>query len=582
MRVLVLSLHPDLLPDGPTDMHRRVLATDWAATSLGPIKSWSPTVRTAVSICLASRVPMLLMLGPELVMLYNDGYRGALGARHPGALGRTVPDVWAEIWPVLVPRVEQAMAGNATFDEDLPFLMTRHGFDEGTWFTFSFSPIREPDGRVVGIFDTLLETTQRVLTARRLDLVQQLGSLPRSLDGSAAGACAAALELLARHPDDCPLAAAYVTRRDGAGLQQVTAPGAAVCDGAAEELEAAARQAISSQEPVTLTGLSQRWPADFRRPSGPLGEVDVDTVVVLPLTSAGQPSPVGALVVGPSPRRRLDDEHMVFLRLVAAQVAAAVVDARAIKAERERAAERAAAEQERSRYFSEVAVTLQRAVLAPTVLPEGFAAHYAPATRTLEVGGDWYDVVHLADGRYGVVVGDVVGRGLGAAAVMGQLRSAARALLLESRSPAQVLSALDTFAERTPGALCTTVFCGVVDHSTGRVRYSSAGHLPAVVADPDGGTRLLEEARGLPLAVEPCRERSESDADLSPGSTLLLYTDGLVERRDEPLDDGVGRAAEVLAAHGALPPEELAETLTRELLGSARDDDVAFLVYRCA
>ena len=580
MQVLDVSTHPDLLPDLPTDMHRRVLATDWAATPLGPVEQWSPTLRTAVSICLASRVPMLLMLGPELVMLYNDGYREALGPRHPGALGRTVPEVWAEIWPVIAPRVEQAMAGGATFDEDLPLAMTRRGFVEETWFTFSFSPIREPDGRVVGVFDTLLETTQRVLTARRLDIVQQLGSLPRSVDGSAAGACRAALELLAEHPDECPFAAAYVVRRDGGSVRSVTVHGAAVRGPAADELEAAVQEAIATQAPVTVTGLAQRWPGVFRRPAGPLGDVEVDTVVAMPLTSAGRSRPVGALVVGPSPRRLLDDEHRIFLRLVAAQVAAAVTDARAIKEQRERADERSAVERAHARLYTEVAVTLQRAVLGPTVLPPGFAAHYEPATRSLEVGGDWYDVVDLADGSYGVVVGDVVGRGLEAAAVMGQLRSAGRALLLESRSPAQVLRALDAFAARVPGASCSTVFCAVVEPASGLVRYSSAGHLPAILAEGAALARLLEGVRGLPLAVRPGAPRGEAEVVLPPGATLLLYTDGLVERRREVLDEGVARAAAALAAAHHLPPADVADALRDTLLDGARDDDVAFLVYR--
>jgi serine phosphatase RsbU (regulator of sigma subunit) len=579
VRVLVLSPHPDLLPEAATEMHRRLADTDWATTPLGPVESWSPAVRTAVGICLASRVPMLLMLGPELVMLYNDGYRAALGPRHPGALGRTVPEVWAEIWPVLAPRVEQAMAGAATFDEDLPFVMTRHGFVEETWFTFSFSPIREPDGRVVGVFDTLLETTQRVLTARRLDLVQQLGALPRSRDGSAARACASALELLAQHPDECPLAVAYVLRRDGVTLRTVTARGSAVRGDAATELEAAVRACIATREPVTVTGLAERWPGVFRRPAGPLGEVDVDTAVVLPLTSAGQARPVGALLVGPSPRRRLDEEHRVFLQLMATQVAAAVADARAVKQQRERADERSAVERAHARFLTEVAVTLQRAVLGPTALPPGFAVHYEPATRSLEVGGDWYDVVDLANGSFGVVVGDVVGRGLDAAAVMGQLRSAGRALLLESRSPGQVLTALDTFAGRIPGASCTTVFCAVIEPCSGVLRYSSAGHLPAVVADR-GSPTLLGEARGLPLAVADGHSRSEAEMVLPAGATLLLYTDGLVERRGEDLDVGVARAVAALDAGQHLPPAELAEALRDALLPGPRDDDVAFLVYQ--
>jgi serine phosphatase RsbU (regulator of sigma subunit) len=163
---------------------------------------------------------------------------------------------------------------------------------------------------------------------------------------------------------------------------------------------------------------------------------------------------------------------------------------------------------------------------------------------------------------------------------MGQLRSAGRALLLESRSPAQVLSALDTFAGSVTGAFCSTVLCAVVDPASGRLRYSSAGHVPAVLADGTGVPRLLEDAGGLPLAVDPGRMRPEAELELASGSTLLLYTDGLVERRTELLDDGIVRAVEVLGRRCGLPPEELVQALTRELLTGTREDDVALLVYR--
>jgi serine phosphatase RsbU (regulator of sigma subunit) len=179
-------------------------------------------------------------------------------------------------------------------------------------------------------------------------------------------------------------------------------------------------------------------------------------------------------------------------------------------------------------------------------------------------------------------VGDVVGRGLDAAAVMGQLRSAGRALLLESHSPAHVLSAMDRFAALVPGAAVSTVFCAVIDPRDGAVRYSSAGHPPAIVAQADGGTCFLEAASALPLAVVADVGRPEAEVVLPAGSTLLLYTDGLVERRDEAMDEGMTRAVEVVTGGRHLPPEELAELLTKRLLEDAPDDDVAFLLYRRA
>jgi PAS domain S-box-containing protein len=237
----------------------------------------------------------------------------------------------------------------------------------------------------------------------------------------------------------------------------------------------------------------------------------------------------------------------------------------------------------RARAYDEqrtVALALQRSILGPTGLPAGFAARYEPASDTLEVGGDWYDVIALPDGRIGVVVGDVVGRGLPAAVGMGQLRSAGRALLLENNTPAQVLTALDRFAALVSGARCSTAFCAVIDPRARILRYSSAGHPPAILIDPTGAHHLLEHAQSRPLAVVEGVDRPEADAALPAGSTLLLYTDGLVERRRESLDVGIGRAVTALVTSRELAPDDLADRLTAVLLADGHADDVAFLIYR--
>ncbi len=229
-----------------------------------------------------------------------------------------------------------------------------------------------------------------------------------------------------------------------------------------------------------------------------------------------------------------------------------------------------------------VALALQQAILGPTVLPHGFAVRYAPAEEPLKVGGDWYDVVALGDDRIGVVVGDCVGHGLAAAAVMGQLRSAARALLISKSTPATVLEGLDLFARAMPGALCTTVFCAVIDLRASAISYSSAGHPPPILVSADGERQLLDAARSLPLAVASAGiARTESSTRLAAGSTLLLYTDGLIERRGESLDTGIDRATTALTGYRCLHPDEIGDRLMDDLSPPAGyDDDVAVLLYR--
>ncbi len=229
----------------------------------------------------------------------------------------------------------------------------------------------------------------------------------------------------------------------------------------------------------------------------------------------------------------------------------------------------------------ETSLTLQHAMLAPTELPPGFAVRYEPAVPPLEIGGDWYDVLRVGDHRIGIIVGDCVGRGLSAAAVMGQLRSSARALLLTGAEPAMLLEDLDAVAKLIPDAFCTTVFLAILDTESGEFCYSCAGHLPAVLVAPQSGPTLLSDARSVPLAVHRKDPRPQECVVLPPGSTLMLYTDGLVERRDVSIDDGIARLSETVAAGMNLPVDGVADAALSAMAPPAGyDDDIAIVVYR--
>ncbi|WP_236552578.1 PAS domain-containing sensor histidine kinase [Belnapia sp. F-4-1] len=140
---------------------------DWSQSPLGPPEGWPASLRTVVGLMLASRFPMFVAWGPQLGFLYNDGYEPILGAKHPRAMGRPFQEVWAEIWPDILPLVDRALAGEATWAEDMHLVMQRHGYPEDTWYTFSYSPVRDEDGTVAGMFCVCTETSGRILADRR-------------------------------------------------------------------------------------------------------------------------------------------------------------------------------------------------------------------------------------------------------------------------------------------------------------------------------------------------------------------------------------------------------------------------------
>jgi signal transduction histidine kinase/CheY-like chemotaxis protein len=141
---------------------------DWSRSPLGHPRTWPQSLRTVVSLLLQSQFPMFVAWGKDLGFLYNDPYAEILGAKHPAAIGRCFYDIWSEIWPDISPLIDAAMAGRATYREDLPLVMNRKGFDEQTWFTFSYSPVRDETDTVAGMFCAVSETTQRVLAERAL------------------------------------------------------------------------------------------------------------------------------------------------------------------------------------------------------------------------------------------------------------------------------------------------------------------------------------------------------------------------------------------------------------------------------
>ena len=232
----------------------------------------------------------------------------------------------------------------------------------------------------------------------------------------------------------------------------------------------------------------------------------------------------------------------------------------------------------------EVAHSLQRSLLTSD-LPRDprfeIATAYHPAVKHLEVGGDWYDVFRLPSGALAMVVGDVVGRGLAAASAMGQLRSAVRALGAVGLQPAAVLHHLDTYVEQLDAARYATLVYAEVAPATGEVTLASAGHLPAIVTGPGGSAELFMEGRSTPIGITAAGVvRQQARLMLEPGGGLLFYTDGLIERRGEPIDAALQRLLEAVRRSAGASPEKLLDTLLGDLLEPRSvEDDVCLLRF---
>ncbi len=234
-------------------------------------------------------------------------------------------------------------------------------------------------------------------------------------------------------------------------------------------------------------------------------------------------------------------------------------------------------------HVAAVAETLQRSLL-PERLPEipglDSAARYVAGSADAQVGGDWYDVVALREGHAGVAIGDVVGHGLDAAARMARLQNALRAYALEGLRPSLVLERMNSFAREVAGGPMATLLYGVVDSEEGSLRMASAGHPPPLVIEPNGHAYFAEGPAGSPLGVVPFPTYEESSISLQPGSTVLLYTDGLVERPEAPLDEGLEWLRGFASGVPDHPDELCGALLQARFRDSVPRDDVALLAVR--
>jgi PAS domain S-box-containing protein len=335
--------------------------------------------------------------------------------------------------------------------------------------------------------------------------------------------------------------------------------GAAVGFGAAKPeivpLSDVLRQVVGDGRPLILDGMQGDGGLDpMLAAAGP------SALMASPLTVKGRMA--GVVEIGSRRRRRFTPEEESLLVLMADRAGLAIEHARA--------------------YEREVGTVemLQRSLL-PDRLPNlpgaRIAARYLPGGA--DVGGDWYDAIPLEDGRVGLAMGDVVGHGLGAASLMGQLRHAARAYALEGHPPRAVLDRLDRLVRSLEGGQMATLLYVVVEADLRSVRFASAGHVPPLVVTPDGDARFLEGTPNPPLGVFDSAAHEELTVELEPGSTMVLYTDGLVEERGVSIDAGLEALRQAAEHPGG--PEELCDHLLEAMLAiHPANDDIAVLALQ--
>jgi hypothetical protein len=211
---------------GGGEMGHRMREFDWSATALGPVAGWPRSLKDAVRLILNNRFPMFVWWGPGLINLYNDAYSVVLGRRHPGALGRPAAEVWHEIWDVVGPQAEAVIAGGrATWNEERLLVMERNGFTEETYFTWSYSPLADDQGRVGGVYCTCTEDTQRVLGQRRLRTLRELAARTTEEARTVEDASRAAAQILGGNPDDLPFALIYLVDHGARAVRLAGATG---------------------------------------------------------------------------------------------------------------------------------------------------------------------------------------------------------------------------------------------------------------------------------------------------------------------------------------------------------------------
>jgi PAS domain S-box-containing protein len=338
-------------------MGARMRAHDWSATPLGPAETWPQSLRTVVRILLTSRYQMWMAWGPDLTFFCNDAYLPTLGVKHERALGASAREVWKEIWADIGPRIEHVLdTGEATWDEGLLLVLERSGYPEETYHTFSYSPLANDDGDIVGMLCVVMEETDRIIGERRLLSLRELASEISGKNTPADVLCAAQHQL-GRNRNDLPCTLIYLFDQDGrAKLAAVTGASSgdpiapALIDPTAVDAVWPAGEVLAGRASFVVNDLAERFD---RIPLGGWSKSPRQAVVA-PIARQGLDSPAGFLVAAANPYRPLDISYLGFIVLIAGQIASGLASATAYEEERRRSEALAEIDRAKTIFFSNV------------------------------------------------------------------------------------------------------------------------------------------------------------------------------------------------------------------------------------